>query len=224
MLLYRLLRRGHALVVLCLFGTNLSYVAAQETTPTPSQLGGWVYVDKNNDGVLAFANDPNPELTIPGVQIRLFSLVGQQETLLSTMLTDSSGRYLFTDLSAGTYVVRETQPTGWIDGLDTLGSFTSLNNSPVPGTASAGTKSNDVLSSIVLPISVKGDIFNFGERGLSAAFVSKRYLLGSSPTMPTVTEPPPSETPSVPEPASLTLALAAVAGTWLARKRRFVKL
>ena len=53
----------------------------------PGQAGVTVYLDANNNGVL----DPGEE----------------------TAVTDSSGTYLFTDLTPGTFTVREVVPTGW---------------------------------------------------------------------------------------------------------------
>ena len=216
MLLHRLLGRGHALVVCCLLGTNLSYVAAQSTVPGHSQLGGWVYVDRNNDGVLAFANDPHPEFVIGGVEIRLFSAIAPQETLVATTHSDDFGRYFFSGLSPGTYSLRETQPVEYVDGLDTLGILQSLVNQPVPNSASIGVTVNNAFDGIVLPAHVRGDYFNFGERGMAPGYVSKRYLLGSAPLMPFGF---PEEMP-IPEPATGALAWTALLGAWLVRRRR----
>ena len=56
MLLQRLIGRAAAILIVCLFGTNVSYVAALPPhTPGTSQLGGWVYIDRNNDGEINFA-------------------------------------------------------------------------------------------------------------------------------------------------------------------------
>ena len=217
MLLHRLWGRGHALVIFCLLGTNVSYVAAQTTAPGTSQLAGWVYIDRNNDGVLAFANDPNPEFVIGGVEIRLFQQNGQQESLVTTTQTDPYGRFLFPGLDPGTYSLRETQPVEYVDGLDSPGKFFSLNQQQVPASASVGTTLNDAFEGIILPANVKGDYFNFGERGMAAGYVSKRYLLTSAPLMQYGT--PDDETP-VPEPATGLLALTALCGAWLTIRNR----
>ena len=217
MLLHRLWGRGHALVLFCLLGTNLSYVAAQSTAPGHSQLGGWVYIDRNNDGVLAFANDPHPEFVIGGVEIRLFSQIAQQESLVSTTLTDNFGRYFFSGLSPGTYSLRETQPVEYVDGLDTLGILQSLTQQPVPNSASIGLMANNVFDGVVLPAGVRGDYFNFGERGMAPGYVSKRYLLGSAPIMQFGF---PEEEMPIPEPATGVLAWTALLGAWLIHRRR----
>ena len=139
---------------------------------------------------------------IGDVSVGLFSKVGNVETPVSSMLTDQNGRYLFDNLTPGTYVLRETQPVEFVDGIDTLGQLFSLNSQPIPGTASAGSVSADAFVNIVLTADVLGEFYNFGERGLKAGYVSKRYLLASAPLLNTAT----------PEPSSALLALAAIGG------------
>jgi hypothetical protein len=172
-------------------------------------LGGWVYIDRNNDGVLAFANDPNPEYAIGGVSISLFSKAGNVETLVGTQQTDPNGRYFFENINPGTYVLRQAQPVEFVDGIDTLGVLQSLNGSPIPPAASAGVMSNNMFSDIVLTPDVGGEFYNFGERGLAAGYASKRFLLASAPPLP----------PPVPEPVSLLLPAAAIAGAGLLSRR-----
>jgi hypothetical protein len=177
-----------------------------------SQLGGWVYIDRNNDGLLAFSTDPNPEYVIGDIRIDLFSKAGAIETFVATTQSDNVGRYLFEDISPGTYVLRETQSPTFVDGIDTLGSLQSLNSQPIPGNAFAGVTANDLLSDIVLTADVGGEFYNFGERGLAAGYASKRFLFGSRPGPPSASPPPPETppplgTPLFPEPASLTIAL-----------------
>ena len=208
MLLCRLLRRAALILFVCLLGTNLSNVATAQT----SQLGGFVYIDRNNDGVLAFASDPNPEFVIGGVPISLFSQSGMTESLVATVQTDDGGRYFFDDLSPGTYSLKQTQPVAYVDGLDTLGIMQSLNNQPVPGSASMGDMINNAFINIVLPANVRGDFFNFGERGLAPGFVSKRFFLGSAPILPMAV---------IPEPTSGMFAVGtALCGLMMRRRRR----
>ena len=209
MSLHRLFGRGYSILIVCLLGTIASNAAAA-IIPGTAQLGGWVYIDRNNDGHLAFLGEPNPEYVIGDVSISLFSKVGNVETLVSSMLTDPYGRYLFESIAPGTYVLRQTQPVEFVDGLDTLGSLFSLNGQPIPPSASPGVVTNNTFSDIVLPANVGGDHYNFGERGLAAGYASKRYLLTSAPPLNTL----------VPEPTAIAFMLAAICGSWLTRRSR----
>jgi hypothetical protein len=193
--------------------------AASAHIPGLSQVGGWVYIDRNNDGILAFSTDPNPEYVIGDIRIDLFSKAGNIETLVATTQSDDFGRYLFEDINPGTYVLRETQSAMFVDGIDTLGVLQSLNSQPIPGNASAGATTNDAFVDITLTADVGGEFYTFGERGLAAGYVSKRFLFASytgppsTPPPPPSTPPPPPESP-FPEPTSLTMALMAVFGIW----------
>lgn len=76
-----------------------------------SNLSGHVWHDANNDGVRDPGEDP-----IAGVTITLTGPGGTQ-----TKTTDTAGFYEFTDLPPGTYTVKETQPTNYLDGKDNAG-------------------------------------------------------------------------------------------------------
>src|SRR3954453_10223505 len=160
MILYRLFGRGCPIVIACLFGAVMSNATAIYAQGT-NHLGGWVYIDRNNDGHLAFSNEANPEFVIGDVSISLFSKAGNVETPVSSTLTDQFGRYFFDNLAPGTYVLRETQPIEFVDGIDTLGQQ-FLNNQLVPPSPSDGTVSADAFINIVLTADVLGDFYNFG--------------------------------------------------------------
>ena len=209
MFLRRLLRRAAPILIVCLVGLITSNAAAVHT-PGLASIGGWVYIDRNNDGHLAFSNEPNPEFVIGDVTLSLFSKVGNVENFLSSVLSDQFGRYVFDNLSPGTYVLRETQPIEMVDGIDTLGQLLSWIGQPIPAGASAGSATNDAFLDIVLKPDVMADYYNFGERGLKAGYASKRYLLGN---------PPPLNT-AIPEPASALLVFAALSGILIARRSR----
>jgi hypothetical protein len=192
---------------------------ASPAVQAASQLSGYVYIDRNNDGQLAFADAAQPEWVLSGIEVKLFSVSGTTETLLSTATTSSIGLYSFTGLAAGNYAIRQTQPVEYLDGLDTLGIIRNLNNNSVPAGANVGTVAADAFVGIALPADARGDFYNFGERGLLPGFVSKRYLLGTAP--PIVTTPDPDPEPAgVPEPATGLLA-AFGAISLLAARRRF---
>jgi hypothetical protein len=70
--------------------------------------------------------------------------------------------------------------------------------------------SNDAFLNIVLTSNVRGDAYNFGERGLKAGYASKRFLFASAP--------PPNTT--IPEPYSALLLLTAIGGITSRRSSR----
>lgn len=215
MLLQRPMRSAAAIALACLLGTNVSFVAAQLPTPGLSQLGGWVYIDRNNDGDLAFMNEPDPEFVIGNVTISLYSQTGP-ETLVATTQTDQFGRYFFNDLEPGTYAIKQTQPVEFVDGIDTPGQMFALTPAGIGGSV-VGTALNNVFNGIVLAPNVRGEFFNFGERGLAPGYVSKRYLLGSAPDMPIT---PDVEIPFVPEPSTCVMMLLAAGFGLLPRRGR----
>jgi uncharacterized delta-60 repeat protein len=120
----------------------------------PSTLQGMVWVDFNNDGEVNFG-----ELAIEGVTISLtgFDDLGQPVNLSTT--TDINGIYSFTDLrpsNAAGYSIIQSQPAGYLDGLDTLGTI----DSAIVGSDVV----NDAFSGIVLPPGSLAENYNFGER------------------------------------------------------------
>jgi len=111
----------------------------------PATIGGFVYSDLDNDGVF--------DLTESGISGATITLTGADDlgnAVNTGMLTAGDGSYGFTNLRPGTYVITETQPVGFLDGLDTIGT---------PG----GTSANDVFSTITLVEGAAGAGNNFGE-------------------------------------------------------------
>ena len=111
----------------------------------PASVSGYVYHDPNNDGI--FKSD---ETGISGVTVELLDSAGNPTGLTTT--TDENGFYKFDNLQPGTYGVRETQPDGYIDGLDTAGSEGGVAHNP-----------GDLISTITLGGGVNGTDYNFGE-------------------------------------------------------------
>ena len=74
----------------------------------PAELCGTVYHDVNNNGI-----QDNGELGIGNTIVQLYNTDGQ---LIAEQTTDSDGDYCFTELVAGQYTIKETQPDGYIDG------------------------------------------------------------------------------------------------------------
>jgi fimbrial isopeptide formation D2 family protein/uncharacterized repeat protein (TIGR01451 family) len=111
----------------------------------PASLSGRVYNDVNNNGI------DNSEPGIGGVTITLTGTddLGNPVTLTTT--TDASGVYTFTNLRPGTYTVIETQPSGYFDGAESVGS------------AGGSVSSNDVIGNVTLSAGVAATGYNFGE-------------------------------------------------------------
>jgi hypothetical protein len=156
-----------------------------------SRLSGYVYIDRNNDGMLAFSDQARPEWVIPGVTIQLFRLTDPApRSPIGMALTDSVGRYEFSGLAAGIYALHQEQPVEFVDGLDTVGVIRTLSGALSPPLSSVGSTlgANDFVN-IALPAGTRGDLYNFGERGLTSAYASRRLLLGTAPP-PTFTPQP----------------------------------
>jgi hypothetical protein len=109
-----------------------------------SSLAGFVYFDANDNGTFDAGEKPIANATV--------TLTGFDDNgpVSKTAHTNASGAYSFTNLRPGTYAITETQPAGYLDGKDTIGT---------PG----GTTGNDVFSDIQLAAGVDGVNNNFGE-------------------------------------------------------------
>jgi hypothetical protein len=210
MLNHRLAGRSYSLLLACLVGTY-ALNAAAATIPGMSQIGGWVYIDRNNDGHLAFLGEPNPEYVMGGVVLSLFSNTNNIESFVASTLSDAYGRYLFENVAPGTYNLKETQPVEYVDGKDTVGSFQGLNGFPAPVNPVVGTAGSDQFDNIVLTANVSADYYCFGERGLKSGYASKRMLLLTSQ---------PGLNTGVPEPAAMLLAMLGTCGAWWCRRGR----
>jgi uncharacterized repeat protein (TIGR01451 family)/fimbrial isopeptide formation D2 family protein len=143
-------------------GTTANTYAASDAegvTVASSSIAGFVYVDANNDNVRT-----GGEAGIAGATIHLTGTDHLGNPVSLTTLTLANGSYSFTGLRAGAYTVTETQPSGYTDGADTVGT-------PVLG-ATAG---NDVLGIITLPAATSTTAvdFNFGEHTSSDLSVTK---------------------------------------------------
>lgn len=118
----------------------------------PSSLGGFVYVDADNDGVKGIA-----EAGIAGMTVTLTGVDDRGASVTMPATTGVDGAYLFTNLRPGTYSIVESQPPGVRDGKD------------MPGTPFTGTLGNDVFSGIIVRSGIHGSDNNFGELPLTTA-------------------------------------------------------
>lgn len=115
--------------------------------PPIAKVSGFVYRDPNMDGQYVRGASPNGDTPIGGVTITIFDA---NNVSVATTKTDANGFYQFTNLTPGTYTIRETQPPGLLDGLDT------------PGSLGGASPSNDVLQVTLAPDD-DGQNYNFGE-------------------------------------------------------------
>lgn len=68
-------------------------------------LGSFVFMDINNSGNYTSGDD----MVAPGIKVRLYS--GDGSTVLDSTITDANGKYLFTNLAAGNYLVAVVLPS-----------------------------------------------------------------------------------------------------------------
>src|SRR5205823_1260127 len=95
------------------------------------------------------------EAGLSGVTVTLGGTTTGGQPVNLTTTTDANGNYKFSNLQSGTYTITETQPAGYQDGKDTIGT---------PG----GTTLNDQFTNINLNAAVNGVNNNFAELALSS--------------------------------------------------------
>ncbi len=126
-----------------------------------NRLAGTVFVDLKNNGILN-SNDP----LISGVILTLTGTDNLGNLVFTTTTTDAAGQYAFTGLQTGNYVITETQPAGYLSGINTVGSqggkaapppFNVLSQIVLP----LGTLTNGVGNNFaeLLPSSIGGTVF-----------------------------------------------------------------
>jgi parallel beta-helix repeat protein len=125
-----------------------------------ASLMGFVFEDFNDDGQIDYN-----EMGIGGVQLRLQGTDDLGQTVDLDTTTDSDGRYQFVDLRPGAYRVIETQPDGYAQGIDSVGTA---------GGSLAGT--DEFLVS--LAAGVHGLNYNFGERPANGGAVQHGQTAG----------------------------------------------
>lgn len=137
-------------------------VAIEVLDFVPSNIGGFVYIDVDND-----ASKEAGEAGLEGVRVTLSGTTFRNTPVNLEAFTDMHGSYLFGNLEPGNYVLRQDQPANLNDGQESFAS-------PV---VSAG---NDQ-ANIAIPIAGNIDSRNnnFAERGLSSFFISMYDLLDS---------------------------------------------
>jgi hypothetical protein len=135
----------------------------------PSRLQGLVWEDVDNDGQVDFG-----EPGIANVPIRLTGVDDRGAIVDRIMQTDGQGIVEFIDLrpsDANGYTLSETQPAGFLDGLDVLGT--------VNGVISGNDAVNDVFSQIGMTQPGSDGInYNFAELPASTTPVQAGQTAG----------------------------------------------
>lgn len=126
-------------------GSTSDVFAFVVVPPTTGSLAGFVFNDRNNDG----ARQP-AELGIGGATINLSGTTSLGAAVAQSTSSAADGSYAFTALAPGTYSLLETQPAGFLDGQDSVGT-------------AGGVLGNDMVSGIVLVAGTRGQGYNFGE-------------------------------------------------------------
>ena len=112
---------------------------------TPASLAGSVYVDGDNDGVR-----DGGESGIAGATVDLTGTDDLGNPVSSTTTAAADGTYSFTNLRPGDYTITETQPAGYLDGGDAVGTL-------------GGTLGNDTVTDITVTAGANGTGYDFGE-------------------------------------------------------------
>lgn len=144
---------------------QITFIATQSDPDTSgtASLSGYVYIDRDGDGIR-----DDGECGVPGVEIVLTGSDLSGNAVELNALTQGDGSYSFDGLAAGTYKLTERQPTAMDDGQDST-------------TASEATLADDDISNIILE---SGDVStenNFGEAGLFTEYISINMFFASSP-------------------------------------------
>jgi uncharacterized protein (DUF2141 family) len=132
-------------IVSILLGQDMHGTGYRFAELPPGTLAGFVYHDADGNG------QKSPmEAGIAGVLITLSGTDDLGNLVHATRQTGADGSYSFGGLRPGTYALTETQPAGYLDGLDSVGT-------------AGGLAANDRFFEIALGPGVSGVNYNFGE-------------------------------------------------------------
>ncbi|MCM2372640.1 SdrD B-like domain-containing protein [Aporhodopirellula aestuarii] len=113
-----------------------------------SVISGYVFTDQNND------SDRSDGIGISGQSVRITGTDDVGNTVDQTVSTDGNGFYQFAGLrpsdATGYTITQVSQPTGYLDGIDTVGS-------------QGGTLGNDQFTAVVINSDTDGSENNFAE-------------------------------------------------------------
>jgi len=115
-----------------------------------STIRGVVYQDLNLDGV----QEPSQgESGLGGVTVALTGVDVNGRQVTATAVTGADGSFSFTGLLAGAYSLHETQPAGYYNGLNRVGTAGGV----------LGTRGSDVIGAIPLGAGTTAADYEFGE-------------------------------------------------------------
>jgi uncharacterized repeat protein (TIGR01451 family) len=148
-----------------------------QVTSLPSSLSGYVYVDRNNDGIFGTGETP-----LSGVTLTLQGSDFLGRDILRTTTTNAAGFYQFANLEAGVYTVVQTQPSGYRDGKNTIGDngdglSTQEDGWDAPDLNDEDDRDADAFEGIALQGGYEAVDYNFGELAIN---VSKRAFIRSA--------------------------------------------
>jgi serine-aspartate repeat-containing protein C/D/E len=129
----------------------------------PASLSGHVFEDENDDGFRQ-ADEP----LIPNATVTLYDADGNE---VAQVQTNEAGFYRFSDLRPGNYRIVETQPDGYVDGKDSVGTIAGQSIGFVDS-------ETDTFSEIVLGAGKHGIDYDFGE--LLPASIAGQVIVDSN--------------------------------------------
>jgi len=127
-------------------------------------LSGFVFNDANGDGLV-----DQDEYAVSGATVTLTGINDRGQEINRVETTDSDGAYYFDALRPGNYTITETQPAGYYDGIDSI------------GTAGGTLLANDTVAEIALGAYIEGENYNFAEIRTNAG--PDQIVLGQTATI-----------------------------------------
>jgi len=123
-------------------------------------ISGTKFVDSNGDGVRQAG-----EAGLAGITVFLETTCNDHlDTGEQSTTTNADGNYLFTDITAGTYTVREVVPAGWMQ--------TTANPGAVVVTAGADTKGGDFGDLQLAKSYVKNISYSVSHKGVTRTYAN----------------------------------------------------